>query len=251
MRKFSLVLGGGNALGFAHIGVIQYLEEMGEMPGEIVGTSMGSLIGAMKAFGHTSTEMKKMLGVKSFLKMLHMGFGSRSLINDAEIMRFIRSIFDKKTIGDADIDLKIVATRLCDGKKVVFGKSVLVCDAIRASISVPVAFDPYLIDGVHYVDGYVSSNLPVEEASYSALCVDVISLYDINNFENKWYKRFRNSARVGVQALRLMIINQTLPKVKGKRVIRPDVSDLLEYDYLKYETLIKRGYKAAVEFFEK
>ena len=250
MRKFSLVLGGGSALGFAHIGVIQYLEEQGMQPSEILGTSMGALIGSMMAFGHTSSEMRKMLGAGNFLKLLSVGFGNRALINDSEILEFLREVFGEKTIGDADIALKIVATRLSDGKKKVFGKSVKVYDAIRASISVPGVFDPHKIDDVYYVDGYVSSNLPVEEAKFTALCVDVSRADQMKGFEAKWYRRIRNATKIGLQALRLMIIQQTAPKVKGKKVIRPDVSNFLEYDFLKYKALINCGYKATVNFFK-
>ena len=180
----ALVLSGGSARGFAHIGEIRALEQMGIEPDLIVGTSAGSIVGAGYAAGMTADELEA--AAKRFDKWLFMDFalpslglplipGELGLIRGERLQRFVDDLVARRPIESLPRRLAVAATDLQSGKTMLFTHG-NVALAVRASSSVPGLFTPPLIGGRLYVDGQVSSPLPVLAAR--ALGADVVIAVD-------------------------------------------------------------------------
>ena len=161
-RSFSLILGGGAARGFAHIWVIRQVEELGIVPWLIVGTSMGALIGAFYACGYTSHEISQIASSTSLIKLIDLDIKSGWIKWD-KIMSFLQKHIGDRDFSQLQIPLKIIATNIDTGEKVVFSEWRII-DAIRASISIPWIFAPVIYKGSHLIDGWIVANLPIEEA---------------------------------------------------------------------------------------
>lgn len=195
--KIGLVLSGGGAMGMAHVGAIQTLEELGIRPDLVVGTSMGSIVGGLYASGMSGAELEHAIetmdwdlifdtsppreGLTYREKQLQAAFpvkasvgvaGTRlrrpdALISDAnlllELRRLVRVRAAVPTFDDLPIPFRAVATDIETGKKVVLDRGEL-AGAMRASMSVPGVFAPYSLDGRLLVDGGMSANVPIDVA---------------------------------------------------------------------------------------
>ena len=158
--KIGLVLSGGGARGFAHLGVIQALNEAGLFPDVISGTSAGAIIGSLYADGYTPAEIMKMVNSNSRLSYIRPTVPREGLLQISGIVRILRDNLRAKNFEELKIPLYVSATDLNNGKIVYFSKGVLI-EKIIASASIPVLFKPVVIDNIHYVDGGVLDNLPV------------------------------------------------------------------------------------------
>lgn len=161
--RIGLALGGGAARGFAHIGVIQVLEENGIKPDLVVGTSAGSLVAALYASGKTGQEMTSMAQTMDEGSITDWAFPTRGLIRGEALARYVREQTGNKPIEAMKLPLGIVATDLDNGTAILFqrGDTGL---AVRASSSVPAVFQPVRIGAREYVDGGLVSPVPVRFA---------------------------------------------------------------------------------------
>jgi NTE family protein len=161
-RKFKIgfVLSGGGARGFAHLGLIQALNDVGIYPDVISGTSAGALIGALYADGFTPNEILNFLNTGSRLDFMRPVMPREGLLQINGIIKILKSNLRAKTFEELKIPLFVAATDLNNGKAVYFSKGDLM-DPIIASASIPVLFQPVKINGISYVDGGVLDNLPV------------------------------------------------------------------------------------------
>lgn len=161
--KIGLALGGGAARGFAHIGVLQVLEEQGIKPDLVVGTSAGSLVAALYAAGKTPTELQGMAMSLDESSITDWVFPGRSLLKGEALARFIRQQTAGKQIEGMRLPLGIVAADLQSGAPILFRKG----DpgtAVRASSAVPAVFEPVRINGREYIDGGAVSPIPARFA---------------------------------------------------------------------------------------
>lgn len=161
--RLGLALGGGAARGFAHIGVLQVLEEQGIKPDLVVGTSAGSLVAALYASGKTPTELQGMAMSLDESSITDWVFPGRSLLKGEALARFIRTQTAGKQIEGMRMPLGIVAADLQTGAPILFRKG----DpgtAVRASSAVPAVFEPVRINGREYIDGGAVSPIPVRFA---------------------------------------------------------------------------------------
>ena len=161
--RLGLALGGGAARGFAHIGVIQVLEEAGIRPDLVVGTSAGSLVAALYAHGKTGAELANLALTMDEGSITDWAYPSRGLIRGEALARYVREQTGGQTIEQMKMRLGIVATDLDSGMPMLFERG----DpgvAVRASSSVPAVFQPVLINGREYVDGGLVSPVPVRFA---------------------------------------------------------------------------------------
>ena len=156
--QFSLVLSGGGALGIAHIGVVEDLELYNLSPSEIIGTSMGGIIGACVAIG---LEAKEILDVAkefaSVTKWIKFSFSGNSIIESSKIEKIFEHIFGNRMMLDVETPLKIIATDLLTGVKRVFSGSdnILIKDALLATMAIPGIFSEKVIDGRVYADDFL------------------------------------------------------------------------------------------------
>lgn len=161
--RIGVALGGGAARGFAHIGVLQVLEEQGIRPDLVVGTSAGSVVGALYAAGKTPTELATMAMSLDESSITDWVFPSRSLLKGEALARFVRTHTGGKLIDAMRMPLGIVATDLQTGQPILFRKGD-VGTAVRASSAVPAVFEPVRINGREYIDGGAVSPVPVRFA---------------------------------------------------------------------------------------
>ena len=161
--RVGLALGGGAARGFAHIGVIQVLEEAGVRPDLVVGTSAGSLVAALYATGRSGAELAQLALAMDEGAITDWSFPGRGLIRGDALARFVREHTGGRTIEQMALPLGIVATDLDTGEPIVFqrGDTGL---AVRASSAVPAVFQPVRIGNREYVDGGLVSPVPVRFA---------------------------------------------------------------------------------------
>ena len=159
--KTGLVLSGGGARGFAHLGVIEALNEAGIFPDVISGTSAGALTGVLYADGHTPKEILKMMNTGSRLDFWRPAMPREGLLQLGGIIKILKTHLHAKTFEELKIPLFVSATDINNGKAVYFSKGNLL-DPVIASASIPVLFQPVKINNIMYVDGGVLDNLPVK-----------------------------------------------------------------------------------------
>ncbi len=165
LPKIGLALGGGAARGFAHIGVIQVLEEAGIKPDLVVGTSAGSLVAAIYASGKTGAQLQTVAETmeEAALTDWTLPFISRGMLRGEALARYVSSQVGGRKIDSFPMPLGIVATDLHNGKGVLF-QAGDAATAVRASSSVPGVFQPVKIGTREYVDGGLVSPVPVRYA---------------------------------------------------------------------------------------
>ena len=175
--RIGLALGGGAARGFAHIGVLQVLEEQGIKPDLVVGTSAGSVVAALYAAGKTPVELGAMAMSMDESSLTDWMFPGRSVMKGEALAKYVRSFTGGQQIEQMRLPLGIVATDLRSGQPILFRRG----DpgtAVRASSSVPAVFEPVKIAGHEYVDGGLVSPVPVKYARLMG--ADLIIAVDIS-----------------------------------------------------------------------
>lgn len=240
--RIGLALGGGAAKGFAHIGVIKVLEAHGFKPDVVAGTSAGSVVGALYASGMDPFELQRQAFALDEDRIRDVRLFSGGLIEGRKLQDYVNQLVDRRLMQDMRIPFAAVATRLETGERTVFTRGDT-GRAVRASSSIPGVFEPVALAGRHYVDGGVTSPVPVDTAR--ELGADVVVAVDI-------------SARAsGTTPSHLLgIVNQSLA-IMGSRlgeqelaraevVIRPAVSDIGPADFASRDRAILEGERAAL-----
>jgi len=181
----ALVLSGGSARGFAHLGVIKVLEEIGLKPDLIVGVSAGSMVGVGYASGMSAQQLIDASAKLDTLLMMDWTMpnlgqpilrGELGFIRGERLQAFVNQLVENRSLQALPRKIAVIATDLQSGKPVAFtqGNAGM---AVRASSAVPGVFVPPLILGKLYVDGQVSSPVPVAMArmlgATTVIAVDV------------------------------------------------------------------------------
>ena len=163
--RIGLALGGGAARGFAHVGVIQVLEEAGIRPHYVAGTSAGSLVAALYASGMSGTQLKQVaIGMQeaAITDWVLPIFNRGALKGDA-LAQYVNQQVQGRQIENMSLPLGIVATDLRTGDAVIFRRG-NTGTAVRASSAVPGVFLPVKIGEREYVDGGLVAPVPVQQA---------------------------------------------------------------------------------------
>ena len=163
--RIGLALGGGAARGFAHVGVIQVLEQQGLLPDLVVGTSAGSLVAALYASGRNGAELEQaaLRMEEAAITDWTLPLFNRGLLRGDALARYVNAQVQGKTIQDMKRPLGIVATDLANGQSMLFQRGDT-GTAVRASSAVPGVFSPVAIGGREYVDGGLVAPVPVQQA---------------------------------------------------------------------------------------
>jgi NTE family protein len=163
--RLGLALGGGAARGFAHVGVIQALEEAGIRPDLVVGTSAGSLVAALYATGRTGAQLQQVAESmdEAAITDWTLPLFNRGMLRGEALARYVSGLTHQKLIEQMPLPLGIVATRLDTGEGVLFQRGDT-GTAVRASSAVPAVFLPVRINGSEYVDGGLVAPVPVRYA---------------------------------------------------------------------------------------
>ena len=175
--RIGLALGGGAARGFAHIGVIQVLEENGIQPDLVVGTSAGSLVAALYASGKGGASLAQLADSMDETAFTDWSFPGRGLIRGEALAKYVRDNTGGRSIEQMKLPLGIVATDLDSGAPILFqiGDPGV---AVRASSAVPAVFQPVRIGTREYVDGGLVSPVPVRFARQMG--ADLVIAVDIS-----------------------------------------------------------------------
>lgn len=207
MKKFALVLGGGAAKGYAHIGVIKALEKHGLKPDLIVGTSMGALVGALYASGKNTKHMQELvskfntLGNFSLVSVLFKG----NCLNTNKVKKVLNSEFEDALQEETEIKFVCVATDMKTGFEKDFHEGILK-ENVLASISIPGIFPSVKMGEEVYCDGGLVNNLPEDIARKMLpdaiiLSVDVIGEYSkqVEKLKFKTVENLINANAIMVQ----------------------------------------------------
>lgn len=163
--RIGLALGGGAARGFAHVGVIQVLEEAGIRPNLVAGTSAGSVVAALYASGKTGPQLQQIAETmeEATIADWTLQIFTRGALRGEALAKYVNTQVGQKPIEAMAIPLGIVATDLNSGNEVVFQRGDT-GTAVRASSAVPAVFQPVKVGTREYVDGGLVSPVPVRAA---------------------------------------------------------------------------------------
>jgi NTE family protein len=177
--RLGLALGGGAARAFAHVGVIDILERNGIRPDLVVGTSAGSLVGALYASGMNAAELERaaLTMEEATLTDWTLPLGGKGMLRGEALARYVRQTVNGKLLQDMRLPLGILATDLGSGNGVLFRRGDA-AQAVRASSAVPGVFSPVRIGGRDYVDGGLVAPVPVGQAR--AMGAEVVLAVDIS-----------------------------------------------------------------------
>ncbi|MFM0505179.1 patatin-like phospholipase family protein [Paraburkholderia caffeinilytica] len=177
--RIGLVLGGGAARGWAHIGAIRALHDAGIRPDVVCGTSIGALVGAIYANGDLDwlEEWVSRLTWQTVVRLLDLRF-SGGLLGGRKVIQIFADKFDGRSIAQLNMPFAAVATELDTGRESWLQDGSVV-DAVRASIAIPGIFTPVFHNGVWLVDGGLSNPVPVSVAR--GMRADCVIAIDLNN----------------------------------------------------------------------
>ncbi len=240
--RVGLALGGGAAKGFAHIGVIKMLEANGISVDVVAGTSAGSVVGAMYAAGMDAFELQEHAVALDEAAIRDVRLFSGGLVQGQKLQDFVNAQVGQRPIERLDKPFAAVATRLDTGERTVFVRG-NTGQAVRASSAVPGVFEPARIGGHSYVDGGVTSPVPVDAARQ--LGADVVVAVDISTQASGTIPEHM----LGIVNQSLAIMGQRLGEQERARadvVIRPAVNDIGPADFTQRTRAIAQGERAAL-----
>ncbi len=240
-RVVGIALGGGSARGFAHIGVLQALDEA-KIPIQVVaGTSAGSLVGAFYAAGFTPWKMQEVALKVRDIDVADLSSGNkRGMIGGAALRRLVNGFLDNRPIERLPLRFAAVATDLATGEKVAIRRGDTGA-AVVASCSIPGVFVPSLFEGRELVDGGLTSPVPVAVARQMG--ADTVIAVDVGGPPS-------NKTRSGLYEIILQsfeIMGRSLAQLEGQTanvLIRPQTASFDSSDFSVRRELIEAGYLA-------
>lgn len=277
--KIGLVLSGGGAKGFAHIGVLKVLEQAGIKIDYIGGTSMGAVIGGLYASGYNATQIDSIVSATNFDNLLidYVPRSSKSFYekrNDelyAMVLPFDKfkigvpqslskgmfnyNLFNRLTLHvrhvrdfkNLPIPFLCIATDIETGEQVVLDKGVL-AQALFASSSLPSVFSPVVLNGKLLADGGITNNYPLDEIR--KLGADIVIGVDVQS-ELRDREQLKDASKILFQITNFQMIEKM--KLSSQRTdvyIKPDIKDYGLVSFEKAKEIILRGEEAAFSVYE-
>ena len=240
-KVVGIARGGGSARGFAHIGVLQALDEAKVPIGIVAGTSAGSLVGAFYAAGFSPWKMQEVALKVRDIDVADLSSGNkRGMIGGAALKRLENGYLDNMPIEKMQRRYAAVATDLATGEKVAIQRGD-VGSAVVASCSIPGVFIPTMFEGRELVDGGLTSPVPVAVARQ--LGADVVIAVDVGG-------RPSSKPRTGLYEIILQsfeIMGRSLAQLEGKSanlLIQPKTDEFDSSDFSARKEMIEAGYLA-------
>lgn len=277
--KIGLVLSGGGAKGFAHIGVLKVLEQAGVKIDIIGGTSMGAVVGGLYASGYTATQIDSIFYNTDFNQLLQdyiprssksfyekrndemyaiiLPFNkfkisipialSKGMYNYSLLSKLTHKVRYTNDFSKLPIPFFCVATDIEKGEQVVLQKGYL-AQAMLASSAFPSLFSPVEIDGRLLIDGGVVNNYPVDEIR--KMGADVIIGVDVQD-DLKDRNSLKDATRILVQITNLDMIKAMKEKIKLTDIyIKPEVSEYGVISFNEGQEIVKKGEEAALGVYD-
>jgi len=248
-NDFSLVLSGGGALGIAHLGVVYDLEKASIKPTEIIGTSMGGIIGACLAIGMSEEEIYAHIKHFTYLfNWMKFSLSGNAIIDNQKIAQIFEKLFENRKMKETLIPLKLIATNLRTGDKRVFTEkdNILIKDAILCTMAIPGIFKEHIVEKEVYGDGFLCENLGIQEAyCKTILAIDVLGK---NSFEKEMPDNFfktANMIEMFEKSIRLLIYNQSRSLIQCSQrdilLIEPNTKGYKTFSFHKYKEIRQLG----------
>jgi NTE family protein len=243
--RIALALGGGAARGFAHVGVIRALEQEKIPIDMIVGTSVGSLIGAIYAHDLNSFELEWTAFTLEkddlFDFAVLSAFTGMGVVKGERLEAFVRAKVPVENIEELKLPFAAVATDLNRGTTVILDSG-SVAKAVRASSSIPGIFNPLSYQDKLLVDGGLVENIPIQAARDKG--ADVVIAVDIS--ENVTNFNISNLVEVVLQSVNIMFSENVGYKKKHADIlITPAVADITMFDFTRKKQCMQAGIEAA------
>ncbi|PKH66622.1 patatin [Flavobacterium sp. ALD4] len=278
--KIGLVLSGGGAKGFAHIGVLKVLEEAGLKIDYIGGTSMGSVVGGLYASGYTAAQIDSIFQSTNFdelisdfiprssknfyekrndeLYALVLPFNnfkigipealSKGMYNFNLLSRITRHVRHVRDFNELQIPFLCMATDIETGEEVLLNKGSL-AEAMMASSAFPSLFSPLEIEGRLLVDGGVTNNYPIDEVR--KLGADIIIGVDVQD-DLRDRNSLKDATKILVQITNLHSIEKMKDNIRKTDIyIKPDIQDYGVISFDKGKEIIVKGEEATFAVYEK
>lgn len=258
-----LVLGGGAAKGYAHIGVIKILEELNIKPDIVVGASMGSLIGGFYAKGFTAKKMEEIalqIDRKKKKELFRFHISKKGFIDGKNIVRFLKPYLGDTKIEELPVKYAAVATDIEENAEIVIDRGDLI-QAIRSSIAIPVVFTPNKYNRRILIDGGFINPVPVDVAinlgAEKIIAVNVLKRFEYPQIKissgNDSGKKY-NIKDIFVKTFDLIssrLIDYNIKQLKNGVWIDINTSGIGLSQFEKAKEAIERGYNQAKEYKER
>ncbi|HEY4617471.1 MAG TPA: patatin-like phospholipase family protein [Flavobacterium sp.] len=251
-KSIGLALSGGGSKGLAHAGALKFLEEKNIRPTRIAGTSAGSIVGAMYAWGKTPDEILDFFKSIYFFHWRHFTFRKAGFIDSGSFRDYFYAIFKDAVIGELNITTQITATDMVRGRLKIFDSDTKIIDALLASSAFPGVLSPFEIRGEHYSDGGILNHFPTD--ILQGQCETIIGVY-VSPIQKIEAKDLNSIRAVTARAFDILSANTNLQKFNiCDWVIEPKELSLystFEMNKLKMEAIFNIGYEAAKSSYEK
>ena len=243
--RIGLALGGGAARGFAHVGVIQVLEEAGIRPDLVTGTSAGSLVAAIYASGKTGGQLQQVAETmeEAAIADWTLPLFNRGVLRGEALARYVNAQVGGRLMETFPIPLGIVATDLHNGQGILFQRGDTGM-AVRASSAVPAVFQPVRIAGREYVDGGLVSPVPIGQAR--SMGAELVIAVDISSTPES------NPASDTLQILlqTFSIMGRSIHQLEARDadvLVRPSLAGVGSADFRSRRLSIEAGRQAMLQ----
>lgn len=251
-KNVGIALSGGGALGFAHIGVLQALEDHGIKPEVVSGTSMGALVGAMYANGLSPQEIFEMVKVEELHKLnsfTQISLKNIRTLHGVSSQEKLRHILTKylphNSFDSLQLPLYVSVSNLTDGRGEIVHSGGNLVAYLQGSSCIPGFFSPTVIGGKLYVDGGIYNNLPAQVIRDECR---VLIAVDVNSAEYR--KPVVDMGDVMSRSLSLLIYENThAGRAAADYVINVPVnSDYGQIDFAEFYNIYQIGYRTGLEY---
>lgn len=245
MNKIGLVLSGGGARGFAHLGILKVLDELKIKPFAISGVSAGALVGALYASGKSPDEIIGLIKGNSNIGFSNLLWRKEGLFSMEFIRRILIENIPENSFESLKIPLFVNATDLLCGKTVYFSKGELI-PCLIASSSVPVIFEPVTFGNTKLVDGGLLNNLPIEPVI--GICEKIIASH-VNKLQCITDANIKFSkAAITERCFHLAISKSVYSKAyECDLFIEPEIENIGMFDLKDVDNIYEIGYKTALK----
>ncbi|NTU42782.1 MAG: patatin-like phospholipase family protein [Nitrospirales bacterium] len=241
--KVAVVLGAGASRGFAHIGVLKVLESNGIPVHLIVGTSAGSFVGSLYAYGFNAYQLQKIALSIEQGDIADITIPDNGFVKGDALEGYVNRMVKNTPLEKLRIPFYAVATNVQTGQEMVFGRG-NTGTAVRASCSIPGVFRPKQIEGAMYVDGGVVSPVAVDTAR--RMGADIVIAVDISADLDT--RQPEGTVETILQSVNIMYSKIAQSQLqKADVVIRPKVGHIGSSELEKRHEAIMEGEKAAME----
>ena len=248
--SIGLCLSGGGALGFAHVGAIQALEDHGIFPEHVVGTSMGSIIGALYAAGYSPTEMMQLIKDDKLYKVTKLmtfthSFLKVGLSNHSQLRSLIQELIPHNSFEQLKLKMHVCVVNLNKAEWEIISEGNELDKWVAASASIPGVFEAIQHDDTYFVDGGLLNNVPAQGLKDS--CQTIIGVDVIPHIVPQELNKLIDTLAASVRAMQHQ--NSKAGRDICSFVIEPKaIEKYHEFSFDAYQEIYQYGYSATVKY---